>query len=292
MTFRMRFREWEPAEVHVQERKKDKPTEQPKDSSVDQSRFTEININQPLNIHKLADQLQKDRERKPTFHSSDSLGQKSEQGPRGIQGPAGEQGPLGEQGPRGMKGPTGDQGPPGEQGPVGPRGMQGPAGEQGPVGEQGPAGEQGPRGEQGPTGEQGPAGEQGPRGEQGPAGEQGPRGEQGHRGDVQKTLLLNCNHDIINETTRAVIFPYNGANFSLKSLVLCLQLANICHFSLVRNDTKAVLAETQVTESGVVIVELNNFENVPTNLTVLELFCVCLDKNDDNSQILSVEINM
>ena len=182
--------EWGIAEVHVQERKRTNQQNNPRFFCWSIT-FAKININQPLNIHKLADQLQ-NRQRKPTFHSSRfSRPKKRTPGSQGYTRSCWREQGLLENKALGYEGPTGDQGPPENRVLLVPRGYARTRRWTGPVGEQGPLQENKDLEEnKGPAGRTRTCRRTGPRGEQGPAGEQGPRGEQGHRGDVQKLCWL------------------------------------------------------------------------------------------------------
>lgn len=268
MAFRMRFREWEPSDT-FQELKKEKIIERIKETAPQVDHSKKINVNQPMDIHKLADQLQQEREIN-TIKTQPNIPPKTKILP-----------PLQATG----KAP---QVPPREQGIIGPAGATGPIGPIGAIGPTGPAGAIGPIGIVGPAGATGPTGPIGLTGETGPAGATGPVGPI----HIQKSLIYNCSHTITTNTTRALVFPYNGAKFSLKSIVLCVNSNNECYFSLVRSDSKATLTVLQIPNIGYSIVEINSFENVPTTLTSLELFCTCLGTVDKHCELVSVEINM
>lgn len=162
----------------------------------------------------------------------------------------------------------------------------GPTGPTGPAGPMGPAGLTGPKGSVGPVGVQGPIGLDGPMGPTGPAGPPGPR-------VLQKSIIYYPNRDITENPNTILIFPYNGFDNILESIILCAELYNDCVFRLVRYDTGAVLKEIEFSISGSLIFEINNFNDLPRFFVPLEL--ICWSKNDllgKKSRILSVEINM
>lgn len=180
---------------------------------------------------------------------------------------------LGATGPQGQNGHTGPAGQNGTRGPIGPVGMPGPVGPIGPIGPEGP---QGPMGPTGPQGEVGPVG---------PKGNIGPR-------ILQKSLLFYNRHKILQNLTPSVVFPYDGYNFHLNSIIVYANLQSKCFFKLCVPETKVVLCEIEFPDSGLTVFELNKFENIPLSLTALELSCCSLQDSEKDSEFICAEINM
>jgi hypothetical protein len=160
------------------------------------------------------------------------------------------------------------------------------------TGSTGPTGPTGPSGPSGSKGPVGPCGVQGPVGLDGPTGPTGPMGPPGIR-LIQKSVLFYSKHIVKENPTTVLVFPYDGFNNSLHSLVICADLHTDCFLRLSRRDTGVVLSEIEFPVSGSVILELNSFENIPTCLTALELSCwSSLNTSEIPSEIISVEINV
>jgi len=211
----------------------------------------------------------------PSMRISDPIVEQEKRETPGSQVSKTEQVIRGERGERGMRGPQGEQGLQGERGPQGEQGLQG---------ERGPQGEQGLQGERGPQGEQGLQGERGPQGEQGLQGERGPQGLQG-----ESVMLFPCRHEVTEEKTEILRFPFDGASYTLRNVSLCVTQENPCKFSLVRHDTKELVSEFEEGEASVIV--LKTFASLPKTPVTLVLYAECAEPTEpDPSFVTAVEI--
>lgn len=141
----------------------------------------------------------------------------------------------------------------------------------------------------GPTG---PKGDQGEKGPVGPQGELGPKGDTGPRGKTleTKTVLYNCDKFLAsNVFTQVVLFPYNGANCSLRSIVIVAEQDTECEYELRAMKSKQVFGDFIIPKGKEVVFEHDSFRNLPSNMCVMELVAKA---GSSHSKVLAVEINM
>ena len=212
-----------------------------------------------------------------------------------IKGPKGDIGPTG---PKGDTGERGSQGLQGEAGPPGIRGEKGEQGEKGLKGDSGPSGEIGPIGPPGPKGDQGPKGEPGPRGEIGPPGPSSLNAYGGKYNNVTTTITppqvgdwiqvplpssmpsININGSIENgdEFINTLKMEQDGiyeinyfVNVSVSketelTLIVRKNTVNIPSSVI----TKKVLANTDISYNGSIIVELKADDEIDMELSATD----------------------
>ena len=85
--------------------------------------------------------------------------------------------------------------------------------------------------------------------------------------------------------------PYNGKYCTLRSIIIVAELNSDTSFTIVRKDNKQVISVVEIPQSGLVVYEWDNFDDLPQNLTVLELCCKS-NNDSNNSKVVALEINM
>lgn len=141
----------------------------------------------------------------------------------------------------------------------------------------------------GPVGETGPRGPPGEIGPPGPAGETGPRGPPGPAGETTKSLFYRCDKTIkAKGDTNIITFPYDGENFTLSSILLAVSISTTCTVQLIHNEN--VISELVMDDVEKTAYKMEDFTNLPDNLTTLSLRC-SRDQAKTTSKIISIEIN-
>jgi hypothetical protein len=109
---------------------------------------------------------------------------------------------------------------------------------------------------------------------------------------LQKKLsLINCKYRLRTNFTSCAIFPFLPKD-TLTSITVCCKLTNNCTFKLINKNTNSILAEVEK-ESGTNIFVIDEFSNIPTVLTPLELQCKVTDPNyniNNFSEVFAVQI--
>ena len=72
-----------------------------------------------------------------------------------------------------------------------------------------------------------------------------------------------------------VYIPFNGSKFQLKSLTMSLQIEGKCSIELV--NCKDLLYKVELPDVGLITLEWDSFENVPTTLSTIELKCKSIE---------------
>ena len=134
----------------------------------------------------------------------------------------------------------------------------------------------------------GPIGETGPSGPSGPIGETGRSGPTGPAGTTQKCILYNPNRKISTTLSTVVVFPYDGKNYTLKNILLCIDLETDCILEVFDRKTNILLWDETITSGRKV--HSCNIQNLPQELCMIEIQCKSIEKGNNN--ILSIELTM
>lgn len=107
-----------------------------------------------------------------------------------------------------------------------------------------------------------------------------------------KSILYNSGLVLKDTFTQVVTLPYNGSVYKLNECNVVLDVPKgVCELTMVNitePDDEVNVGEIEVTNSGLQVIQWNDFHDLPDNMSVFQIRGKC----DGTCQILSLEFVM